>query len=40
MYNMDWVHVNTLRDGKIFEMREYTDTAAMVEAFRSPPASA
>lgn len=35
-YDMDWVHVNTVRDGKIVEMREYNDTAAMLEAFRRP----
>jgi len=37
-YDMDWVHVNTVHDGKIVEMREYNDTAAMLEAFRAPPA--
>ena len=37
-YEMDWVHVNTVRDGKIVEMREYNDTAAMLEAFRAPTA--
>ena len=37
-YEMDWVHVNTIRDGRIIEMREYNDTAAMVEAFRAPAA--
>lgn len=37
-YDMDWVHVNTVVDGKIVEMREYNDTAAMLEAFRAPPA--
>jgi uncharacterized protein len=35
-YDMDWVHVNTVRDGKIVEMREYNDTATMLEAFRAP----
>lgn len=37
-YDMDWVHVNIVRDGRIVEMREYNDTAAMLEAFRAPPA--
>ena len=37
-YEMDWVHVNTIRDGKIVEMREYNDTAAMIEAYRAPVA--
>ncbi|MDG2111721.1 MAG: nuclear transport factor 2 family protein [Actinomycetota bacterium] len=37
-YEMDWVHVNTVRDAKIVEMREYNDTAAMLEAFRLPAA--
>lgn len=35
-YEMDWVHVNTIRDGKIVEMREYNDTAAMLAAFQAP----
>ncbi len=34
-YDMDWVHVNTVRDGRIIEMREYNDTAAMLEAYRA-----
>lgn len=37
-YEMDWVHVNRVRDGKIMEMREYNDTAAMLEAFKAPAA--
>ena len=37
-YEMDWVHINTVRDGKIVEMREYNDTAAMLEAFKAPEA--
>lgn len=35
-YEMDWVHVNTVIDGKIVEMREYNDTAAMLEAYNKP----
>ncbi|MCP3911125.1 MAG: hypothetical protein GY713_09250 [Actinomycetia bacterium] len=37
-YEMDWVHVNTIRDGKIVETGEYNDAATMVEAFRAPAA--
>jgi ketosteroid isomerase-like protein len=40
VYEMDWVHVNTIRDGKIVEMREYNDTAAMLAAFEQPRAGA
>ena len=29
-YEMDWVHVNTVVNGKILEMREYNDTAALL----------
>jgi len=36
VYDMDWVHVNTVRDGRIVEMREYNDTASMLEAYRAP----
>ena len=32
-YDGWWVHVFTLRDGKIVAMREYFDTAASLEAF-------
>jgi len=32
-YEMAWVHVLTVRDGKILHMREYNDTAAMAAAF-------
>ncbi len=31
-YEADWVHVWTVRDGKVTHFREYTDTAAIVEA--------
>ncbi|MCP4084180.1 MAG: hypothetical protein GY745_03875 [Actinomycetia bacterium] len=37
-YEMDWVHVNTISDGKIVETGEYNDAATMVEAFRAPAA--
>ncbi len=37
-YEMDWVHVNTIRSGRIVEMREYNDTAAMLAAFQAPVA--
>ena len=32
-FSANWVHVLTLRDGKIIRFREYTDTAAAVAAF-------
>jgi len=35
-YEMDWVHVNTVVDGKIIEMREYNDTAALLQAYNAP----
>ena len=31
-YTMSWVHVLTVRDGRIVHMREYNDTAAMAFA--------
>lgn len=34
-FESDWVHVFTLRDGKIAKFREYYDTAAGVEAYRA-----
>lgn len=33
VYEMSWVHVFTVRDGRVLEMREYNDTAAMAAAF-------
>jgi ketosteroid isomerase-like protein len=30
----DWVHVFTIRDGKVTAFREFTDTAKFAEAFR------
>ena len=32
-YAQEWVHVLRLRDGRIEELREYNDTAAMLAAF-------
>ena len=32
-YDMAWVHVLTVRDGRIQHLREYNDTAAMAAAF-------
>ena len=37
-YEMDWVHVNRVIDGEIVEMREYNDTATMLEAYNKPKA--
>jgi ketosteroid isomerase-like protein len=31
----EWVHVFTLRDGKVTRFREHTDTAQFAEGFRS-----
>lgn len=33
-YDLDWLHVFTVRDGKISAFREYLDTAALAEAHR------
>ena len=33
-YETDWVHVWTVREGKVVRLREYSDTAAIVKAFR------
>ena len=33
-YDVQWVHVFTIRDGKIASYREYTDTAAVLAANR------
>ena len=32
-YSMSWVHVLTLRHGRVVHLREYNDTAAMADAF-------
>ena len=34
----EWLMVFTLRDGKLAKFREFTDTYAAEEAYRSPPA--
>jgi len=33
-YQGDWVHVFTLRDGRITDFQEYTDTAAAATAYQ------
>ena len=33
-WESDFVHVLTVRDGKVTRFQEYTSTAAFVEAFR------
>ena len=33
-YDLDWLHVFTVRDGRIAAFREYVDTAALAEAHR------
>jgi uncharacterized protein len=30
----DWCHVFTVKDGKVSEFREFTDTASFAEAYR------
>lgn len=37
MYDHEWVLIFTLKDGKITSHRQYYDTAAILEAFRSSP---
>lgn len=32
-YTMSWIHVLTIRDGRVLHLREYNDTAAMAAAF-------
>lgn len=34
-FDIDWLHVFTVRDGRITSFREYNDTAALAAAFRS-----
>ena len=34
-YEFDWIHVFTLWNGKVTQYRDYYDTAALVEAFRT-----
>ena len=33
-YEGDWAHVFTIRDGKIAGFQEYTDTAAIADAYQ------
>lgn len=33
-FDVEWVHIFALRDGKIARFREYTDTAAVLAAYR------
>jgi uncharacterized protein len=35
IFESDWVHLFTVRNGKIVQLREYYDTAAIAEAFRA-----
>ena len=35
IFETDWIHFYTLKDGKIIRLREYYDTATMAEAFRA-----
>ena len=39
-FESDWVHVFTIRDGRIAAFREFLDTNIAVEAFQCYPASA
>lgn len=34
-YATDWVHVWSIRDGRVVRFQEFTDTATVVEALRS-----
>lgn len=38
VFASEWVHVFTLRDGKVVGFHEYYDTAAIVEAYRTTSA--
>lgn len=33
IFQTDWIHFYTIKDGQIVRLREYYDTAAMAEAF-------
>jgi len=35
VFETDWIHFFTIKDGQIIRLREYYDTAAMTEAFRA-----
>ena len=37
-YDLDWLHVFTVRDGRITAFREYIDTAALADAHRGAAA--
>jgi ketosteroid isomerase-like protein len=37
-YDLDWLHVFTVRDGRIAAFREYLDTAALADAHRGAAA--
>ena len=34
-YDTEWVHVFTVKEGKVSEFREYTDTATIIEALKA-----
>lgn len=34
-YDLDWIHVFTIRDGKISSFNEFIDTAALSDAYRA-----
>jgi len=37
-YDLDWLHVFTVRDGRVTAFREYIDTAALADAHRGAAA--
>ena len=37
-YDLDWLHLFTVRDGRIQALREYVDTAALADAHRTAAA--
>jgi ketosteroid isomerase-like protein len=37
-YDLDWLHVFTIRDGRVAAFREYLDTAALADAHRGAAA--
>ena len=37
-YDIDWLHVFTVRDGRVTAFREYLDTAALADAHRAASA--
>jgi ketosteroid isomerase-like protein len=38
-YDLEWVHVFTVRDGRIAAFREYIDTAALTDAYQTAAAA-